>query len=61
MLGWSMIGGKGTQFRGPYEINFCAFASEAVNARRSRQVATHPTNKVKLVRPETTKRNGLLA
>jgi hypothetical protein len=49
------------RFADRMEIKLCAFASEMVNARRSRRAAAHPANKVKIARPETPKRNGLLA
>ncbi len=38
-----------------------AFASEAVDAGRSRRAAARPANKVKSARPETPKPNGRLA
>jgi hypothetical protein len=32
------------RFADRMKLNFCAFASEAVNARRSRRAAAHPAN-----------------
>jgi hypothetical protein len=42
-------------------VSFLRIASEAVNARRSRQVAADPVNNVKIAHSGTAKRNGLPA